>query len=73
MDYIKFLLVIIFFLAFFFLIKHYISLEDYTIDNKKNSIPIIEADYKPFKILPPPDDNNKRNPEEDSCTLNNEC
>ena len=71
MNFIKFLLVIIFFIIFFFLIKHYIDLENYKLNNNKNTIPIIESDNKPFKILPPPEDNG--NPLENSCTLNNEC
>ena len=71
MNFIKFLLVIIFFIIFFFLIKHYIDLENYKLNNNKNTIPIIESDNKPFKILPPPEDND--NPLENSCTLNDEC
>ena len=71
MNFVKFLLVIIFFITFFFLIKHYIDLENYKFNNNKNTIPIIESDNKPFKILPPPEDND--NPLENSCTLNNEC
>ena len=35
------------------------------------AISIIESDNKPFKILPPPEDDD--NPLENSCTLNNEC
>ena len=71
MNFIKFLSVIIFFIIFFFLIKHYINLENYKFNNNKNTIPIIEADNKPFKILPPQEDND--NPLENSCTLNDEC
>ena len=71
MNFIKFLLVIIFFITFFFLIKHYIGLENYKLNNNKNTIPIIESDNKPFKILPPPENND--NPLENSCTLNDEC
>tara|TARA_B100000586_G_C20089323_1_gene419310 strand:+ start:981 stop:1196 length:216 start_codon:yes stop_codon:yes gene_type:complete len=71
MNFIKFLSVIIFFIIFFFLIKHYINLENYKFNNNKNTIPIIESDNKPFKILPPPEDND--NPLENSCTLNDEC
>ena len=70
MNFIKFLSVIISFIIFFFLIKHYINLEKYKYNNK-SGVPIIETDSKPFKILPPPDDND--NPLENSCTLNNEC
>ena len=71
MNFIKFLSVIISFIIFFFLIKHYIDLENYKLNNNKNTIPIIESDNKPFKILPPPEDNN--NPLKNSCTLNDEC
>ena len=71
MNFIKFLLIIVFFIVFFLLIKHYIDLENYQLDQNKNTIPIIESDNKPFKILPPPEDND--NPLENSCTLNNEC
>ena len=71
MNFIKFLSVIIFFIIFFFLIKHYINLENYKFNNNKNTIPIIESDNKPFKILPPQEDND--NPLENSCTLNDEC
>ena len=71
MNFVKFLLVIIFFITFLFLIKHYIDLENYKFNNDKNTIPIIESDNKPFKILPPPEDNN--NPLKNSCTLNDEC
>ena len=70
MNYIKFLIVIIFFTAFFFLIKHYTNLEKFKYNNKSD-IPVIDSDNKPFKILPPPENND--NPIEDSCTLNNEC
>ena len=71
MNFIKFLLIIVFFIVFFLLIKHYIDLENYQLDQNKSIIPIIESDNKPFKILPPPEDND--NPLENSCTLNNEC
>jgi|TARA_Y100000310_G_C20229911_1_gene599750 hypothetical protein len=71
MNFIKFLLIIVFFIVFFLLIKHYIDLENYQLDQNKVTIPIIESDNKPFKILPPPEDND--NPLENSCTLNNEC
>ena len=71
MNFIKFLLIIVFFIVFFLLIKHYIDLENYQLDKNKSTIPIIESDNKPFKILPPPEDND--NPLENSCTLNNEC
>ena len=71
MNFIKFLLIIVFFIVFFLLIKHYIDLENYQLDRNKSTIPIIESDNKPFKILPPPEDND--NPLENSCTLNNEC
>ena len=71
MNFIKFLLIIVFFIVFFLLIKHYIDLESYQLDQIKSTIPIIESDNKPFKILPPPEDND--NPLENSCTLNNEC
>ena len=71
MNFIKFLLIIVFLIVFFLLIKHYIDLENYQLDQNKNTIPIIESDNKPFKILPPPEDND--NPLENSCTLNNEC
>ena len=71
MNFIKFLLIIVFFIVFFLLIKHYIDLESYQLDQNKSTIPIIESDNKPFKILPPPEDND--NPLENSCTLNNEC
>ena len=37
----------------------------------ENKIPIIEADNKPYKILPPPEDLN--NPLQNSCSLNDEC
>ena len=71
MNFIKFLSVIISFIIFFFLIKHYINLENYKSDYNPSTIPIIESDNKPYKILPPPEDNN--DPLENSCTLNNEC
>ena len=71
MNFIKFLLIIVFLIVFFLLIKHYIDLENYQLDQNKSTIPIIESDNKPFKILPPPEDND--NPLENSCTLNNEC
>tara|TARA_B100001013_G_scaffold191575_1_gene115680 strand:+ start:45 stop:260 length:216 start_codon:yes stop_codon:yes gene_type:complete len=71
MNFIKFLLIIVFFIVFFLLIKHYIDLESYQLDQNKSTIPIIESDNKPFKILPPPEDND--NPLDNSCTLNNEC
>jgi len=71
MNSIKFLSVIISFIIFFFLIKHYINLENYKSDYNQSTIPIIESDNKPYKILPPPEDNN--DPLENSCTLNNEC
>ena len=71
MNFIKFLLIIVFFIVFFLLIKHYIDLESYQLDQNKSTIPIIESDNKPFKILPPPENNN--NPLENSCTLNDEC
>ncbi len=71
MNFIKFLLIIVFFIVFFLLIKHYIDLENYQLDQNKSTIPIFESDNKPFKILPPPEDND--NPLENSCTLNNEC
>ena len=71
MNFIKFLLIIVFLIVFFLLIKHYIDLENYELDQNKSTIPIIESDNKPFKILPPPEDND--NPLENSCTLNNEC
>ena len=70
MNFIKFVFVIIFFIIFFFLFKHYTNLENYKFNNK-STIPIIESDNKPFKILPPPEDNN--NPLKNSCTLNDEC
>ena len=71
MNFIKFLSVIISFIIFFFLIKHYINLENYKSDYNQSTIPIIESENKPYKILPPPEDNN--DPLENSCTLNNEC
>ena len=71
MNFIKFLLIIVFLIVFFLLIKHYIDLENYQLDQNKSTIPIIESDNKPFKILPPPEDND--NPLDNSCTLNNEC
>ena len=71
MNFIKFLSIIIFFIIFFFLIKHYINLENYKSDYNQSTIPIIESDNKPYKILAPPEDNN--DPLENSCTLNNEC
>ena len=71
MNFIKFLLIIVFLIVFFLLIKHYIDLENYQLDQNKSTIPIIESDNKPFKILPPPEDDD--NPLENSCTLNNEC
>ena len=71
MNFIKFLLIIVLFIVFFLLIKHYIDLESYQLDQNKSTIPIIESDNKPFKILPPPEDND--NPLDNSCTLNNEC
>jgi len=71
MNFIKFLLIIVLFIVFFLLIKHYIDLENHQLDRNKSTIPIIESDNKPFKILPPPEDND--NPLENSCTLNNEC
>ena len=71
MNFIIFLSVIISFIIFFFLIKHYINLENYKSDYNQSTIPIIESENKPYKILPPPEDNN--DPLENSCTLNNEC
>ena len=71
MNFIKFLLIIVFLIVFFLLIKHYIDLENYQLDQNKSTIPIIESDNKPFKILPPPEDDD--NPLENSCTLNDEC
>ena len=71
MNLIKFLLIIIVLGAFFFLIKHYNDLENYKFNYNQSTIPVIEADNKPYKILPPPEDND--NPLENSCTLNDEC
>jgi|ETN01SMinimDraft_1059929.scaffolds.fasta_scaffold07964_2 hypothetical protein len=73
MKLIQSLTIIIVLASFFFLIKHYINLENYKFNYDKSRIPIIEADNKPFKILPPPDDNDKADPLEESCTLNDEC
>ena len=71
MNFIKFILIIIVLVGFFFLIKHYNDLENYKFDFDKNTIPVIEADNKPYKILPPP--NEEKDPLMNSCTLNNEC
>ena len=73
MQLIKFLIIIIVLASFFFLIKHYLNLENYKFNYDESSIPIIDADNKPFKILPPPDDNDEPDPLEESCTLNDEC
>jgi len=73
MQLIKFLIIIIVLASFFFLIKHYLNLENYKFNYDESSIPIIDADNKPFKILPPPDDNNEPDLLEESCTLNDEC
>tara|TARA_B100000315_G_scaffold239412_1_gene258163 strand:- start:101 stop:316 length:216 start_codon:yes stop_codon:yes gene_type:complete len=71
MNIIKFLLIIFVFAAFFFLIKHYNDLENYSPNKNENKIPIIEADNKPYKILPPPEDLD--DPLQNSCSLNDEC
>ena len=71
MNFIKFVLIIIVLIGFFFLIKHYTDLENYKLNYNQSTIPIIDADNKPYKILPPPEDN--ADPLENSCTLNNEC
>ena len=71
MNFIKFVLIIIVLIGFFFLIKHYTDLENYKFNYNQSTIPIIEADNKPYKILQPPEDND--NPLENSCTLNDEC
>ena len=71
MNIFKIILTIIILVGFYFLIKHYIDLENYKFNYDQSTIHIIDADNKPFKILPPPEDIN--NPMEDSCTLNDEC
>ena len=71
MNVIKFLLIIFVFTGFFFLIKHYNYLENYNFNKNENKIQIIEADSKPYKILPPPEDLD--NPLQNSCSLNDEC
>ena len=71
MNIIKFLLIIFVFAAFSFLIKHYNDLENYSPNKNENKIPIIEADNKPYKILPPPEDLD--DPLQNSCSLNDEC
>ncbi|MBH71623.1 MAG: hypothetical protein CFH28_00088 [Alphaproteobacteria bacterium MarineAlpha6_Bin6] len=71
MKILKFLIIILVLTTFFFLINHYINLENYKVSFDNESIPIIEADNKPIKILPPPDED--INPLDESCTLNDEC
>tara|TARA_B100000315_G_C13998467_1_gene329018 strand:- start:259 stop:474 length:216 start_codon:yes stop_codon:yes gene_type:complete len=71
MDLIKFLLIIIVLIGFFFLLKHYNELENYKFNYNQSDIPVIEADNKPYKILPPPEE--IINPLKNSCTLNDEC
>ena len=71
MNLIKFLLISFVLFGFFFLIKHYNNLENYKNNKDDNKIPIIEADNKPYKILPPPEDLN--NPLQNSFSLNDEC
>ena len=71
MNLIKFLLISFVLFGFFFLIKHYNNLENYKNNKDDNKIPIIEADNKPYKILPPPEDLD--NPLQNSCSLNDEC
>ena len=71
MNLIKFLLISFVLFVFFLLIKHYNNLENYKNNKDDNKIPIIEADNKPYKILPPPEDLN--NPLQNSCSLNDEC
>jgi len=71
MNLIKFLLISFVLFGFFFLIKHYNNLENYKNNKDENKIPIIEADNKPFKILPPPEDHD--DPLQNSCSLNDEC
>ena len=71
MNLIKLLFILVAFTVFFFLIKHYNELENYNFNFNKNTIPIIETDSKPYKILPPSEENN--NPLDNSCTLNDEC
>ena len=71
MNLIKFLLISFVLFGFFFLIKHYNNLENYKNNKDENKIPIIEADNKPYKILPPPEDLDT--PLQNSCSLNDEC
>ena len=71
MNFIKLLLIIIVLVSFFFLIKHYINLEKYKFNYNQSTVPVIESDNKPYKIVPPPEEFD--NPLKDSCTLNDEC
>ena len=50
MKILKFLIIILVLTTFFFLINHYINLENYKVSFDNESIPIIEADNKPIKI-----------------------
>ncbi len=71
MNIVKLLLILFVLLGFFLLIKHYNDLESYNYNKDENKIPIIEADNKPYKILPPPEDLD--DPLQHSCSLNDEC
>tara|TARA_B100000029_G_scaffold435906_1_gene450225 strand:- start:18781 stop:19002 length:222 start_codon:yes stop_codon:yes gene_type:complete len=73
MNLIKFFLILIVFILFYFLLKHFTNLENYNINFDNNTIPVIEADAEPFRVLPDENDQNDRIEEFESCTLNNEC
>ena len=72
MNFLKFLIIIFVLVGFVYLVKHYIDIDKYNFNYDKIKIPVIEADNKPYRILPPPEDFID-DPEKDSCTLNNEC
>tara|TARA_Y100000590_G_scaffold469556_1_gene658247 strand:+ start:371 stop:586 length:216 start_codon:yes stop_codon:yes gene_type:complete len=71
MNLLKFFLILLVFVSFYLLLKHYFDLEKYNIKYDEKNIPIIEADQIPYKIDPPPILND--DPLINSCTLNNEC
>ena len=50
MNLLKFFLILLVFVSFYLLLKHYFDLEKYNIKYDEKNIPIIEADQIPYKI-----------------------
>jgi len=70
---VKVIIVTLVFTTFLWLFIHLYDLENTNyLKNNLESIPVIEADTKPYKILPE-EKNNTSDPFIDSCTLNYEC